>query len=224
MIRLSENAGRSIYNGLQICSDRRFTNGLGFGVAYTCASRGQRPDKRDLLFNAYDDTRTGGCRSFDRRHLFNVHYIYDLPFLREQDTLLKKLLGGWQVSGVTFLRSGTPFTIPRADDVAGVGDTASASRGTWSAIRATSTTQFSAGPAPSSFNPGAFARPAAARSATRAQPGYKPGLQQWDIALFKNFPLAATDACSCAWRRSTSSTTRTWAASKKRLTATQGIP
>ena len=32
------------------------------------------------------------------------------------------LLGGWQISGSSFFRTGTPFSITRTNDIAGVGD------------------------------------------------------------------------------------------------------
>ena len=32
------------------------------------------------------------------------------------------MLGGWQISGAAFMRTGTPFTITRTDDRAGTGD------------------------------------------------------------------------------------------------------
>ena len=114
-IRLSENAGRSIYNGLQVNLERRFRNGLGFGVAYTLleAARQRAPTSGTSLFNAYDDSGYWAYSDNDRTHLFNVHYLYELPFWRKQDTLLKKLLGGWQVSGVTYFQSG-----PAAADLA----------------------------------------------------------------------------------------------------------
>jgi hypothetical protein len=44
--------------------ERRFRNGLGFGVAYTYSKlRDNGDDKRDILPNAYDDgARTGRLR------------------------------------------------------------------------------------------------------------------------------------------------------------------
>ena len=35
---------------------------------------------------------------------------------------MRNLLGGWQVSGATFFRTGTPFSVLRSNDIAGVGD------------------------------------------------------------------------------------------------------
>ena len=67
--------------------------------------------KRAILFNAYDDSGYWGISDNDRTHVLNFHYLYELPFWRSQDTVLKKILGGWQVSGVTFFQSGKPLTV-----------------------------------------------------------------------------------------------------------------
>ena len=62
VIRLSENAGKSIYNSLQISADRRYTNGLKVGAAYTLSkSEDNGSNKRDVLFNTYDDTGYWGA-------------------------------------------------------------------------------------------------------------------------------------------------------------------
>ena len=82
-IRLAENAGRSTYNSLQISADRRYKNGLKFGAAYTLGkSEDNGSSKRDVVWNTYDDSGFWGTSSFDRRHVFNFYYIYDLPFWR----------------------------------------------------------------------------------------------------------------------------------------------
>jgi hypothetical protein len=197
-IRLSENTGRSMYHGLQLNLERRFRNGLGFGVAYTLSKlRDNGSDKRNLLYNAYDDSGFWSVSDNDRTHLFNVHYLYELPFWRKQDTLLKKLLGGWQVSGVTYFQSGLPLTISRADDIAGVGDTTAQP---WNLVGdpGVDNPQFSNGRAVDQnfwFNTAAFARPAPGTfgNAGRNPDGLRaPGFQSWDIALFKNIPLGGS--------------------------------
>ena len=124
-----------------------------------------------MLWNTYDDTNYEGHSSFDRRHVFNIYYIYDLPFFRDQTTLAGNLLGGWQISGATFFRTGTPFSVvDRTNDIAGVGDGASVSRSIWWATpgrlepvvlrRRRRDQNFW-------FNPAAFASRRPARSATR---------------------------------------------------------
>ncbi|PYR89525.1 MAG: TonB-dependent receptor [Acidobacteria bacterium] len=78
VIRLSENAGTSKYNALQLGLDRRYRNGFKFGAAYTLSkSEDNASNKRDVLFNSFDDTGFFGPASFDRRHVFNFYYIYD---------------------------------------------------------------------------------------------------------------------------------------------------
>ncbi len=195
VIRLSENAANSKYNSFQLTVDRRYLNGLKVGAAYTLGkSQDNASDKRNILFNTYDDTGFWGDSSFDRRHVFNFHYIYDLPFFKAQSTLTEKVLGGWQISGATFMRTGTPLWVTRGDDVAGVGDTLGQP---WNLVgdpTANTNGQFSGGIVGGVavdqnfyFNPAAFARPAngtfgnAPRNAI-----HNPGDYQWDIALFKN--------------------------------------
>ncbi|PYR23664.1 MAG: TonB-dependent receptor [Acidobacteria bacterium] len=197
-IRLAENAGESKYNSLQLSADRRYANGLKIGAAYTLSkSLDNGSTKRDVVWNTYDDTGFWGPSSFDRRHVLNVYYIYDLPFWKDQSTALKNALGGWQVSGASFFRTGTPFSVTRTNDIAGVGDgnfnqpfnlvgdpLAGANR------------SFSAGSGNDQnywINPAAFAAPAAGTFGNAPRDlAYNPGEQQWDMAFFKNFRVAGS--------------------------------
>jgi len=199
VIRLSENAGYSKYNSLQIGVDRRYTKGFSFGLAYTLGkSEDNASSKRDVVFNSYDDSGFWGPSSFDRRHVLNFHYIYDLPFLKEQKNLVSRVLGGWQVSGSTFMRSGTPLWVTRTDDIAGVGD---AFAQPWNQVGdpAQGANQaFSGGVVSGTavdqnfwFNPAAFAKPAAGTFGNAPRNRiYGPGQYQWDIAVFKNVGIS----------------------------------
>jgi hypothetical protein len=195
-IRISENAGRSKYNSLQISADRRYSHGLKVGAAYTLGhSEDNASDKRNVVWNTYDDTGFWGNSNFDRRHVFVAYYIYDLPFWRDQNTLLKNLLGGWQVSGSSFFRTGTPFSVARTNDIAGVGDGAfGQSYNLVGNVDEGANKQFSNGSDQNFwFNTAAFAAPAAGTFGNAARNLlYNPGEQQWDMALFKNFNLGGT--------------------------------
>ncbi len=194
-IRVSENSGYSKYNSLQISADRRYSKGLKIGMAYTLSkSQDNGSDKRNVIWNTYDDTSYWGNSSFDRRHVFNISYIYDLPFFANTSTLTGKLLGGWQVSGASFFRTGTPFSITRTNDIAGVGEGSNGQP--YDLVGdplANANQQFSGGSAVDQnywFNPTAFAAPTAGRFGNAPRNLiYNPGEQQWDIALFKNFAL-----------------------------------
>jgi hypothetical protein len=195
-IRLSENAGRSLYNSLQLSADRRYASGLKVGAAYTLGkSTDNASDKRNVIYNTYDDTSYEGLSNFDRTHVLSLYYIYDLPFWRSPTNLIQNLLGGWQISGATFLRSGTPFSITRNDDRAGVGD-----GGFGQPVDlvgdpdAGANGKFSNGSDDNfAFNPAAFAQAPQGRFGNAPRNNLRnPGDQQWDIAFFKNFSLAGT--------------------------------
>lgn len=193
-IRLSENAGRSEYNGLQVSVRRRFHKHLGFGITYTLSKlTDDASNRRERLVNAQDAQSFRGVSSDDRTHVFNLHYIYELPFWRRQSTFLRKVFGGWQISGVALVVSGQPLTVCRGDDVAGVGDSECQP---WDLVADTgvSNRSFSQGRNVDQnfwFNPAAFARPApgtfgnAGRNTLRG-----PSFQSWDIAIFKTFPIS----------------------------------
>ena len=196
VIRESENTGRSEYNSLQLGLDRRFKNGFKFGAAYTLGhSTDNASDKRNVLFNSFDDSGYQGNSNFDRRHVFNFYYIYNLPFFTDQNSVVGRVLGGWQITGSTFMRSGTPLWPTRGDDIAGVGDNFQQPFNQVGDPKNGANGQFSAGVTADTnywFNPAAFARPASGTfgNAPRNQI-YNPGEYQWDIALFKNVNLRA---------------------------------
>jgi hypothetical protein len=193
VIRLSEHEARSEYNSLQIGVDRRYRNGFKFGAAYTLGkSMDDGSSRRDVLFNAYDDSGYWGPSSFDRRHVFNFYYIYDLPFFRDQTTILGRTLGGWQISGATFMRTGNPLWVTRTADIAGVGDAFAQPYNQVSNPSDGVNREFSQGTTDSNFwfNPQAFQAPAAGTFGNAPRNGiYGPGQYQWDIALFKNFAV-----------------------------------
>ena len=182
IINYSEQSGRSWYNSAQLSLDRRFRNGLGFGLAYTFS---RNIDNVSTPYDAYNFVRA--LSSNDRKHVLSINYIYQLPFLRNSRTLLGNVLGNWQVSGVTYFRSGAPLSVVDATDTAGVG-TGSASQ-PWNVNGSTAVTGDTGVGLPW-FNTSAFSLP---RAGTFGNAGLNnlrgPGFQNWDVALFKNFRL-----------------------------------
>ena len=175
-----------------------------------------------MLWNTYDDTAYWGTSECAAQHNLNFYYIYDLPFWRDQNTLLKNLLGGWQVSGATFMRSGAPpngrlgGVVQTSNDIAGVGDVAVGQP--WDLVGDIDLNyQLYTGPGTEAFNTAAFRAPAAGTFGNAPNNIIiNPGEMQWDLAMFKNFSLDRQPAgCRCGRKRSTSSTTRTLVASKR---------
>ena len=77
--------------------------------------------QRDIIPNTYNAANMYGQSDFDVRHIFIANYSYDLPFFRDANRMSGKLLGGWQISGITQFQTGTPCGIAVGNDYAGVG-------------------------------------------------------------------------------------------------------
>ncbi len=106
------------YNGLQVDARHHFAQGFSFEVAYTWS--------KDRCWQVGQDTWTQqdepGLCSVDQPQNFMVNYVYQLPFYKNQAGAAGKLLGGWQVSGITAQASGYPFTISEQGDRSGTGN------------------------------------------------------------------------------------------------------
>jgi hypothetical protein len=48
---------------------------------------------------------------FDRTHVFQMGWVYELPWLKDRNDATGAILGGWQVNGVFGWYSGTPYSI-----------------------------------------------------------------------------------------------------------------
>jgi len=127
-----QNAANSSYNGLQF-SFRRTKAPLVLGVAYTYShSIDDASDRSDQSsVNSLDLPFARASSSFDQRHLLNISYVYDIPALSkwlfsceaeddsekkfcvadENSAISQFLFKGWQLSGVTTIQTGTPFTV-----------------------------------------------------------------------------------------------------------------
>ena len=111
-----ETSANSNYNSLQVTVSKRFSDGLYFQNAYTWShcidnSSGLRSNTR---YNNPSADR-GNCDQ-DIRHRNVLSYIYELPLYKDQHGFAGKILGGWQLSGVTALQTGTPFNITEPTD------------------------------------------------------------------------------------------------------------
>jgi len=204
-IRSSNNDANSFYNGLQLSLGRRFAKGLSYSVAYTYSKAfDDGSGQRDVIPNAYDASNLWGPSSLDRRHVAVFNVIYELPFLREPTSLRNKLLGGWQISMVSQLSTGTPFSIGTGDDFAGVGTGSGAQFWRVNGDPNYSDVAFSEGAGDNNFyfrtHTDLTNRSLANRLFTQPTNGtfvtervrnilYNPGFQNWNVGLFKNFAI-----------------------------------
>jgi hypothetical protein len=188
ILGLAENSGLSQYHGLQISIERRFATDLHFGVAYTYSTSSDNTSSlTDVLPNAFSDKTYWGHSDFDRRHVFILNTIYDVPFLKGSSSLTRRVLGNWQLSGIFQGQSGTPFSIRNNVDYAGVG--AGSGNQFWNQTGDSSATVGAFTDSALWFNKAAFTAPSAGTFGVQQRNSlYNPGFYNIDGGLRKNFP------------------------------------
>jgi len=210
-IRETDNVASSSYHSLQVAWNRRFSGGLLFGAAYTFShAMDSGSAQRDIIPNTYDASNMWGNSQFDIRHILIINYLYALPFFRDQSRLVGKILGGWQISGITQFQTGGTCTALKNNDYAHVGQDGNldgncnppGAAGQFWAINGDPATPHemahNAGEAKYWFattnadGSPIFTAPAAFTFVT--QQGirnkiHNPGFENWNIGLFKRFAI-----------------------------------
>jgi hypothetical protein len=178
----------STYHALQAKVEKHFTKGLSFLVSYTWSKNLDEASNENsggtvIPTNLNFDY---GPSDFDIPQNLTASYIYDLPFGQGREFMNRKgmmdeVFGGWQLSGVTTLRSGFPNTITYPGDVANVG------LGT-RPVR-TCNGKLSNHTYKSWYNTACFQAPAQYTFGNSNRGIIQgPGYKDWDLALMKSFP------------------------------------
>ncbi|MGH9938142.1 MAG: adenylyl cyclase, partial [Blastocatellia bacterium] len=112
-INAPQNWFNSNYHSLQVAVEKRFVGGSLIKAAYTWSHNmtDNQSDRGAAPQSLYNFKADYGPAAFDRRHILTVNYVYDLPFFRQQEGVTGRLLGGWQVSGITTYAAGVPLTV-----------------------------------------------------------------------------------------------------------------
>jgi hypothetical protein len=106
------------YNGLLVKFQRRsahhfsFLNSYTFGRAIDLASDN---DGTVTLTNIFNPAYNRGPADYDVTHTFSSNWIYELPWAAQ------KPWGGWQISGILYLRTGIPFTVTQSQSMLSTG-------------------------------------------------------------------------------------------------------
>lgn len=197
-----ENTTNFSYHSLQTALRMEARHGLSLQLAYTYSHEIdiQSTDLTSTplagsggqLSNPFNPNYDRGSGGFDRRHIFNANYIYDLPFFRNSNNLLaRETLGGWQISGVTTAETGVPINVSYSPDVLGLGGGTTNRPNFVQSARNYPKRQLAW------FNTGAYTPPVAPWNGGPGQ-GFGsagkdsvvgPGLFNWNLSLFKEFPL-----------------------------------
>jgi hypothetical protein len=188
----------SSYNALQV-SGRRQAKDLEITAAYTYShSIDNSSDRYDSNFvDSYNMKANRASSNYDQRHIFNMTYIWHLPFFAHSGLRIRSLLGGWEWSGITEFQSGEPFSITNGS----YGDNAGVANGVGSGsyadfaqgVSKTAITapKYASGViGPLLFNPSAIIAPRALTFGDTGRNSFNiPRRTQFDMGLFKQFAL-----------------------------------
>jgi hypothetical protein len=110
-------AGDSTIHQLQLEAIKRFSHGLNFQLEY---SWNRSLDNIPIVGGPQDPYNASADRGNPdqvRRHIFTAAYSYELPFgpgkpfFGSAGGISRKLAGGWGIAGITYLRTGQPFSV-----------------------------------------------------------------------------------------------------------------
>jgi len=178
--------GTANYNSLQTSLQRRFTKGLTLGAVYTYShsittATGDQDTQAPFNPRALDYRSA----SWDRRHVFAVNYVYELPKLTRHfngPKWLSYLTDNYEISGVTNIQSGAPIDTSNNWQ----GEPGAMTGGNmWGAIPFYYTLDSSDNPVYPVLGPPIRG------TRDRLRTG---GLQTWDMSLFKNVPIGSNEA------------------------------
>ena len=179
----------SDYHSLQIALNRSLSQGLMLKGAYTWSKALGMADDEGWAGVAWDHLdvwhRNRARAGYDRTHMFQMGFVYDLPFLKNTNNAAGRILGNWQVSGIAALFTGTPRSI----------------RASGSSLNAASAFQTAdqvgeirklggVGPGQHYYDPSSFAPVTEQRFGTSGRNILDtPGVTNLDLSIFKKFPI-----------------------------------
>jgi hypothetical protein len=106
------------YNGLLIKFQRRSANHFSFLNSYTYGRAIDLNSDNDgtvTLTDTFNPEYNRGPADYDVTHTFSSNWIYELPWAAQ------RAYGGWQISGILYLRSGLPITITQSQSMLSTG-------------------------------------------------------------------------------------------------------
>jgi hypothetical protein len=116
---LTSHRGVSDYHAGFIALHKRMSHGLTFDMNYTLGHSldlfGINQENTQFSYTSpYRPDLDREPSAFDRRHVFNAHWYYILPFGKGQrwaanNNILDKIVGGWHFAGIWTMSSGLPL-------------------------------------------------------------------------------------------------------------------
>jgi hypothetical protein len=187
--------GNSSYNSLQATAEKRFGKSLPLTLRanYTFSkSIDDIPLNGTYQAIPYYMAGAGrferGLSNFDHPHRFVVSYDWQLPALSRANAVMRTVLGNWETTGVFTAMSGDTLTVTAGRDVSGTG--IGQDRADFIGQPYGPGACNNRSPCVNWLIPGSFKLPAAGAFGNVGKGSLRgPSLMNWDVGVFKNFPL-----------------------------------
>ena len=107
--RNQNNIGKLIYDSAQFVANRRFSKGVTLNASYTWVPRWTEIGG---YVDAVDGRLNEGPYFSQRKHRVTASGVWELPWFRNERSLLGYLIGGWSISPAMVYQSGQPWDMP----------------------------------------------------------------------------------------------------------------
>ena len=192
-ITLYEYASNTSYHALQATVNRRYAKGLLFGASWTWSKAMDYvdADTNDVSSQINPKVWNYGKANYDRTHVLSTSVVWDIPNGSRSwsNPVSRAVLDHWQLSGIMSFSSGAPLGIGLGF-VQAIDITGSPTDGARVVVVEKPTIAKSERTFSRNFNTAAFRAPAVGTFGNAPKDVLRgPGLNNWDLSLFKNFPL-----------------------------------
>jgi hypothetical protein len=123
--RIIQNDLVADYDAVSVIMRRRMSHGLQADAHYTWSrtrDMATHSNGGGAVMNNYDIWADYGPANWDIPHRFVASYIFEVPFFKSSSQpILKYVVAGWQISGVTTIQSGSPINVTISPDRANIG-------------------------------------------------------------------------------------------------------
>lgn len=122
--------GESNYHGMLVSLNKRMSRGLQFAANYTFSKTLDtglaNQNNAGFYANSFHPGTEYGPSTFDRTHVFNATYLYELPMgkghmISMNNAIVNRFLSGWTTSGIFTSWSGLPVQVTESGQVWGDG-------------------------------------------------------------------------------------------------------
>lgn len=199
-INSAENEANTHYNSLQVDLNSQFSKDLSLRAYYTLSKAvdpttgGSGGGDLGGVSNPYAGWAYDvGPSGFDRTHVGAVNFVYDIPVFRHSDSrFVKSALGGWEVSGIITMETGLPINVNLSGGQGGNG-VGGNNRPNLTGTISYPHNVLSGQQQIQYFDPTAFTAPAIGAWGALGHNALRgPGMDNWNLSLFKTFTLSET--------------------------------